>query len=124
MRKGRETKGTRKIEIKEEREWQSAEVFTVPAAGVRTARGHAVSCWIARLWVIVATAGRSRPEKVAYPASARPMLLPSRYFNILLPLSTAITLTFFLKIIKRASHWETMFGERWLSHCPWEKTVE
>lgn len=63
MRKGRETKGTRKIEIKEEREWQSAEVFTVPAAGVRTARGHAVSCWIARLWVIVATAGRSRPEK-------------------------------------------------------------
>lgn len=64
--------------------------------------------------------GRSR----AVWASARPVLLRSRRFHMLLPLSAAITLTFFLKIIKRASHSETMFEERRLSPCPREKTVE
>jgi len=48
---------------------------------------------------------------------------PTVCFNIVLSLLTAIPLKCFLKIIKRTSHLETMFGERWLFHCPGEPTL-
>lgn len=63
-------------------------------------------------------------KKVPHLASGTPMPLCSYCFDIVLSFLSAVTLTLFLKTVKRASHLETMFGERWLSHCPWEQTTE
>lgn len=67
-------------------------------------------------WAVVAAPGR--PGRLRGPRSCVHAVFMFFYH------SAAITLTFFLKIIKRASHSETMFEERRLSPCPREKTVE
>lgn len=115
------------MKIKEERQWEPMEVLMVAAA--RIVRVTDVGSYrVAWHWVTAISWGQMQTNK----GTALGLLLGSRllfytgaiYIRLFVSLLTAITLKCFLKIIKRASHLENMFGEQWLSHCPWEQTVE